>query len=162
MMAQQAAPRIKMLNIVGLKMVWATRDKFSPATCSTGSTPAATMDISAYTTATVRQMSRIPMGIVLRGFLVAGMTETGAMVVPWQAKDIMAMAPIRPPKPPEKNWPSALEKYPGCTWGRPAAKNTTMEISSEAVIIVVMVAIALVPLMDMAKKITISRAAIQS
>ena len=120
MMAQQAAPRIKMLNIVGLKMVWATRDKFSPATCSTGSTPAATMDISAYTTATVRQMSRIPMGIVLRGFLVAGMTETGAMVVPWQAKDIMAMAPIRPPKPPEKNWPSALEKYPGCTWGRPA------------------------------------------
>ena len=91
-----------------------------------------------------------------------GITETGAIVVPWQAKDIIAMAPIKPPKPPEKNIPSSLEKYPGCTLGSPTATKRTIDTSRTTVITVVRFANAFVPLIDKAKKATISKIAIQT
>ena len=69
----------------------------------------------------IKQEMMIPWGIVRFGFWVTATTPIGAIVTPWQAHPIMAMALTTPRKPPWKKPPSysALKKFAASTCGIP-------------------------------------------
>ena len=70
----------------------------------------------------------MPRGMVRLGFLVTAAMETGAIVVPWQAKPITAKAETKPVKPPWKKPPSALVKVLAkSTLGMPKIINSARE-----------------------------------
>ncbi len=77
----------------------------------------------------------IAFGMVCFGRSVTAAMEIGAMVVPWQAQPITAIAATNPPNPFRKNPPSYVgeKKFPASTLATPNTMNSARAATSRRV-----------------------------